>query len=80
MVSTSVTNDSDWQNNQNYFVYTNPLEKPANDEREYRLIRLLNQLEVLLISDPETDRASASLDVHVGSLSDPVCRPTHHIL
>lgn len=72
MVSAVVTNDSDWQNNQDYFIYTKPLEKPANDEREYRLIKLLNQLEVLLISDPDTDRASASLDVHVGSLSDPV--------
>jgi insulysin len=36
------------------------------------LVKLANQLEVLLISDPDTDRASAALDVHVGSLSDPV--------
>ncbi|KAK4511212.1 uncharacterized protein ATC70_012426 [Mucor velutinosus] len=71
MVSAIVNNDVDWQNCQAYSFYTKPLEKPANDDREYRLIRLLNQLEVLIISDPQTDRASAALDVHVGSLSDP---------
>lgn len=53
-------------------VYTKPLEVPDSDDREYRLLRLANHLEVLLISDPETDRASAALDVHVGNLSDPV--------
>jgi insulysin len=69
---TAVSNNDDWQLNQEYAVYTKSLEKPANDQREYRLIKLLNQLEVLIINDPETDRASAALDVHVGSLSDPV--------
>lgn len=75
MVS-AVSIQNDWQTNQEYSLFTKPLEKPANDEREYRLIKLANQLEVLLISDPDTDRASAALDVHVGSLSDPVslCR------
>lgn len=72
MVSAIVNNDVDWQICQAYSFYTKPLEKPANDDREYRLIKLLNQLEVLIISDPQTDRASAALDVHVGSLSDPV--------
>ncbi|KAI7901194.1 Metalloenzyme, LuxS/M16 peptidase-like protein [Cokeromyces recurvatus] len=71
MVSTIVQDDINWQNKQFYFLYTKPLEKPDNDDREYRLIRLLNKLEVLLISDPDTDRASAALDVHVGSFSDP---------
>ncbi|KAI8639740.1 Metalloenzyme, LuxS/M16 peptidase-like protein [Parasitella parasitica] len=71
MVSAIVDNDADWQNCQNYSFCTKPLEKPANDDRDYRLIKLLNQMEVLVISDPQTDRASAALDVHVGSLSDP---------
>lgn len=53
-------------------IYTQPLETPANDERQYRLIRLNNQLEALVISDPDTDRASAALDVNVGNLCDPV--------
>lgn len=71
MVSAVFNNDQDWQVNQEYATYTKPLQKPDNDERDYRLIRLANQLEVLLICDPETDRASAALDVHVGSFSDP---------
>ncbi|KAI9316323.1 Metalloenzyme, LuxS/M16 peptidase-like protein [Dichotomocladium elegans] len=54
-----------------HYVFTKPIESPAIDDRAYRLIRLANQLEVLLISDPDTDRASAALDVHVGNLSDP---------
>lgn len=63
----------DWQWHQgDYSVYTKPLEKSANDQREYRLLKLANELQVLLVSDPDADRASASLDVHVGSLSDPV--------
>ncbi|KAK2763223.1 Insulinase (Peptidase M16) [Arachnomyces sp. PD_36] len=46
------------------------LEKPAVDDREYRVIRLPNQLEALLVHDPETDKASASLNVNVGNFSD----------
>ncbi|XP_073016087.1 insulin-degrading enzyme-like 1, peroxisomal [Primulina eburnea] len=45
--------------------------KPRNDEREYRRIVLQNNLEVLLISDTETDKCAASMDVRVGSFSDP---------
>ncbi|KAI9282259.1 Metalloenzyme, LuxS/M16 peptidase-like protein [Sporodiniella umbellata] len=61
----------DWQERGGYSVYTQLLEKPASDKRDYRLLKLANELQVLLISDPEADRASAALDVHVGSLSDP---------
>ncbi|KAI8370689.1 Metalloenzyme, LuxS/M16 peptidase-like protein [Radiomyces spectabilis] len=70
MVACSTT---DWipSADASHHVFSLPLEKPATDEREYRLLRLANQLEVLLISDPDTDRASAALDVHVGNLSDP---------
>jgi secreted Zn-dependent insulinase-like peptidase len=42
-----------------------------SDTREYRALRLDNGLRVLLISDPATDKAAASLDVNVGSSSDP---------
>lgn len=69
--------------------------KPRTDKREYRRIVLKNSLEVLLISDPETDKVrfvfvlllpirieaedsyvspsqcAASMDVSVGSFSDP---------
>lgn len=46
------------------------LERPALDDRSYRIITLPNKLEVLLIHDAETDKASAALDVNVGSFSD----------
>ena len=46
-----------------------------NDEKQYRYLELDNNLRVLLISDPEADRAAASLDVHAGSLQDPKLRP-----
>ena len=42
-----------------------------NDQREYRHIQLSNKLDVLLISDPETDKSAASLDVYVGSYQNP---------
>ena len=46
------------------------LEAPELDDRSYRVIRLPNQLEALLVHDPETDKASASVNVNVGSFSD----------
>ncbi|CAJ0832866.1 6120_t:CDS:10 [Entrophospora sp. SA101] len=54
-----------------YAVFSKIIEKPENDNRSYRLIHLNNELEALLIHDPETDKSSAALDVHVGQLSDP---------
>ncbi len=45
--------------------------KSPNDEREYAYFTLKNSLDVLLISDPETDKAAAAMDVNVGSSSDP---------
>jgi insulysin len=46
------------------------LEKPELDDRSYRVIALPNKLEALLVHDPTTDKASASLCVNVGSFSD----------
>jgi insulysin len=46
------------------------LERPQLDDRAYRIITLPNKLEVLLIHDANTDKASAALDVNVGSFSD----------
>ncbi|KAF8931622.1 Metalloenzyme, LuxS/M16 peptidase-like protein [Dissophora ornata] len=51
--------------------FTKPIEKSLNDDRFYQLIRLRNDLEVLLIHDPSVDKSAAALDVHVGHLSDP---------
>ena len=51
------------------------LEKPIVDDRSYRVIRLPNKLEALLVHDPDTDKASAALNVNVGNFSDPVELP-----
>ncbi|KAH7661765.1 Insulysin protein [Dioscorea alata] len=45
--------------------------KPRTDKREYRRIVLPNSLEALLISDPETKKAAAAMNVSVGYFSDP---------
>lgn len=42
-----------------------------HDDRDYRALTLDNGLSVLLVSDPEADRAAASLNVDVGSAQDP---------
>ncbi|SCU88854.1 LADA_0E12420g1_1 [Lachancea dasiensis] len=55
-------------------TYTNlkiDFTKPSLDDRNYRFIELPNKLRALLIQDPETDKAAASLDVHIGSFEDP---------
>lgn len=46
------------------------IQKPVLDERSYRFFKLKNNLHVLAIHDPTTDRSGASLDVHVGSFAD----------
>ena len=51
-------------------VIADALEKPELDERSYRVIRLPNQLEAVLIHDPKTDKASAAIDVNVGSFKN----------
>ena len=47
------------------------LQISSNDHRSYRYLTLSNQLKVLLISDPETEKCSACCDVRIGSLCDP---------
>lgn len=55
--------------------FLSPLEQPELDDRQYRLVRLANGLEALLIHDETTEKAAASLSVHVGHLSDPAELP-----
>ncbi|XP_045516771.1 insulin-degrading enzyme isoform X1 [Pieris brassicae] len=45
--------------------------KSPEDKRVYRGLQLGNGMKVLLVSDPETEKAAAALDVNVGYLSDP---------
>ena len=42
----------------------------ASDDRLYKYLVLPNELKVLLISDPTTEKGSAAIDVNVGSYSD----------
>lgn len=41
------------------------------DSRDYRVLTLENGLNILLVSDPEADKAAASMNVRVGSAQDP---------
>ena len=59
-----------------HIILTKEIEKSQNDDRSYRIIRLPNELEVLIIHDAKSDKAAASLDINVGSFSDPVSKVT----
>ncbi|PSF12032.1 insulinase family protein [Marinobacter shengliensis] len=48
--------------------------KSPNDPNEYRFLELDNGLRVILASDPEADKAAASMNVAVGSGNDPADR------
>lgn len=52
---------------------TAPIKSP-NDDNAYRYLTLDNQLRVLLVSAPESDKAAASMNVTVGSGDDPAQR------
>ncbi|KAH7468702.1 Insulin-degrading enzyme [Phytophthora ramorum] len=52
-------------------VTLNGMDVSALDEREYESFTLSNALQVLLISDPKTEKSAAAMDVHVGHQSDP---------
>ncbi|KAI6045609.1 Metalloenzyme, LuxS/M16 peptidase-like protein [Pisolithus marmoratus] len=54
-----------------YSIFTRPLEKSQVDDRQYNVIRLKNGLTAMLVHDPCTENAAASLNVAVGHLSDP---------
>ncbi len=43
-----------------------------NDQRAYKTLTLPNQLEVLLVSDPATEKSAVSLSVGAGMLQDPM--------
>ncbi|MFW6345268.1 MAG: insulinase family protein [Halomonas sp.] len=47
-----------------------PIVSP-HDTRDYRVLTLDNGLTALLVSDPEADKAAASMNVSVGSAQDP---------
>lgn len=44
------------------------------------MIQLPNKLEALIVHDPDTDKASAALDVHVGNFSDSDDLPVSYLI
>lgn len=58
------------KHNQRYYQMSTILPQPIvskSDDRKYRLIKLNNNdLEVILISDPTTDKSSAAVNVNAG--------------
>lgn len=48
------------------------IKKPLSDKAVYRILKLENKMEVLLISDSETSKCAASLNIGVGSFSDEI--------
>jgi hypothetical protein len=79
MATSTISDGSDWRRvapegpTPPFNVFTKPLLISEQDERQYRLIRLDNGLQAILVHDDKADKAAASLDVAVGHLSDPVC-------
>ncbi|KAJ2077677.1 metalloprotease [Coemansia sp. RSA 988] len=54
-----------------YYEYSGTLEQSPNDLREYKLVRLPNNLVAVCVHDSTITKAAASLSVNVGSLSNP---------
>ena len=53
-------------------TFQGTIDKSLNDTgREYRHVTLANNLELVLVSHPDTEKAACCCDVHVGSLKDP---------
>ena len=48
------------------------IEKSPADNRDYKFFTMPSGLQVIVVSDPTADRAAASMDVSVGSFSDPL--------
>ena len=48
------------------------INKSPNDERTYAAVTLDNGLQVLMVSDQETEKSAAALSVGVGEFSDPM--------
>ena len=55
-----------------YYMFTMPIHKSRNDDRDYRIVQLDNGLQAMVVHDAKADKAAASLDVSVGHLYDPV--------
>ncbi len=47
------------------------IKKPVTDNRGYQVITLENGIKTVLVSDPQTDKAAAVVNVEAGSFNDP---------
>ncbi|KAG5637127.1 hypothetical protein H0H81_005656 [Sphagnurus paluster] len=75
-MATFTANDDNWRRVSSgavppYAVFTKPIQKSEQDDRDYRIIELSNGLQATLVHDAKADKAAASLDVAVGHLYDP---------
>ena len=43
-----------------------------NDKRAYQTLKLANEIEIILVSDPSVEKSAAALSVGVGLLHDPM--------
>ena len=67
----AATNTQPESSMKKFEIINSAMKQSPNDKREYQVIRLANQLEVLLISDPDLQNSAASLSVPVGSMHNP---------
>ncbi|TEW52233.1 insulinase family protein [Psychromonas algicola] len=58
-------------NMQPFEIIDKPIVTSPNDTRDYQVIRLANDLQVLLVSDPDLKNSAASLSVPIGSMHNP---------
>ena len=63
--SINSTTDTMADKHMNSVVYNNIVQSPG-DQRQYRGLLLKNNMKVMLISDPTTEKAAAAMDVHIG--------------
>ncbi len=47
-------------------VVCDDITKSEGDDRLYRGLVLQNDMKILVVSDPSTEKAAASMDVHIG--------------
>ncbi|KIJ23612.1 hypothetical protein M422DRAFT_217479, partial [Sphaerobolus stellatus SS14] len=77
MAVQAVLNDTRWRpvpatkDTPAHYLFAVPIEQSVQDKRDYRLIRLQNGLEAMLVHDKDADTSAASMDIAVGHLSDP---------
>lgn len=47
---------------------TDDIIKSDTDKKSYRALKLKNEMKILIINDPDTDKSAAAMNVHIGQL------------